>query len=342
MIVVRLGLILFIAMAGISSADAASIATSGCSVSVSPEGDLQKALDQLPDDGSAQTLCLTAGVFHLGDMIHIERNHVTLRGAGPDTVLHQRDGLAEPVIVIGSYKQEVPNHAIEDVKLENMRIIGGKADQEFNSQLRYLSNSAVVVRRGQNITLRDLQVSSCRSACLLTEHDTRGVLIQNNVVEGADWDGVSFNRSYEITMIGNTVRKNRAAGITAEHLESSVIRDNLIEDNGSHGVYLSDSLHNQFENNTVRNNTLAGVYLTCSIRYRQPDPVMCWDNSMSQDNRFVDNKFVDNRYGYQSGEDKAANCALPDWMPNIWTRNTSDAPNLDPHPEQYGTCTRPG
>jgi len=338
MIAARLGAILLICLFTVPSAFAKA---PKCTAKVSPGGDIQKALDALPADGSSQTVCLAAGTFDLGDMIHVERDHVTLRGMGPKTVLHQRDGLADPVIVIGLYKTEVPEHPIQDVTLENMRIIGGNADQEFNSQLRYLSNSAVVVRRGQNITLRDLQVSSCRSACLLTEHETRGVLIQGNQVEGADWDGVSFNRSYEITMTGNTVRKNNAAGITAEHLESSVISDNLIEDNGSHGVYLSDSLHNRFENNTVRNNTLAGVYLTCSIRYREPDPVMCWDNSMSQDNVFAGNQFAGNKYGYQSGEDKAANCALPEWKPNIWTHNTSDAPNLDPHPELYGTCTRP-
>ncbi|WP_366515627.1 right-handed parallel beta-helix repeat-containing protein [Solimonas marina] len=316
-------------------------AWAACTVRVKPGADLQKAIDALPANGKPATLCLAAGQYPLQGLLSIDRSRLTVRGAGADTVLQMQAGVMQPMLVIGDARNEIPDHVTSDVTVENMSLIGTAGDHEFMPERPWLSNSNIVVRRGEQITLRGLTVKTCRSACVLTERDTHDATISGNHISGAVWDGVSFNRSSQIHLLDNDISGNTAAGITTEHLTGSEIRRNTIHDNGSHGIYLSDSLDNQFTDNTISGNRQAAVFLTCSIRDHDPQHVLCWDNSMSQGNLFEHNHLQHNQFGYSAGADSAANCAQPGWRPNIWRDNDSDAPNHDPDPQRFGTCTRP-
>ncbi len=313
----------------------------GCDQKLPAGADLQAAIDRLPADGKPATLCLKAGEYRLQRLLSISRDGLTLRGAGDRTVLRMADGVAQPVLVIGDYQNQQPQREIRDVRIEKLAIVGAAAPHEFMPELPYLSNSAIVVRRGRDVRLSRLTLSQCRSACILSEHDSRELTITDNDISGAVWDGVSFNRSAQIRLSGNRIRNNLAAGITTEHLEDSEIRGNRIEGNGSHGVYLSDSLRNRFEDNHISGNRHAGIFLTCAVRYHQPAPVLCWDRSMSQGNVFERNRFEKNHFSYAVGADDAANCREPGWQANLWRDNPSDSASLDPQPERFGLCMKP-
>jgi len=311
-----------------------------CTRTAVPGDDLQAAIDGLPAQRRA-TLCLQSGHYELAGLLAIRRDGITLRGTGTDTVLQLRDGVQQPLLVIGDYANEVPSAPIRNVVVENLHLIGNHAAHEFMPEHPYLSNSAVVVRGGHDVDLRQIVVERCRSACLLSERDTQGLAITDSDVSGATWDGVSFNRSSHVTMSGNHVHDNAAAGITTEHLEDSDIRDNVFERNGSQGLYLSDSRDNRFVGNRFVGNTRAGVFLTCSIRYRTPE-VLCWDNSMSQDNVFEHNVFEGSPYTFTIGVDRAADCKAADFKPNLWRDNQADASGFNPPKDVYGTCVDTG
>ncbi len=312
-----------------------------CSVHAAPGDDLQAVIDGMAADSKPAAVCLAAGEYTLQRLLSIRRDGLVLRGQGPSTVLRMRDGVQQPLLVIGDYENEEPAQAIHGVAVEDLQLVGGKAEHEFMPERPYLSNSAVVVRGGRDIRLSGLQASHCRSACLLSERDTQGLSITDSDVSGAAWDGVSFNRSARVTMRGNHVHDNAAAGITTEHLEDSDIRDNVLERNGSQGLYLSDSRGNRFIGNRFAGNARAGVFLACSIRYRSPE-VLCWDNSMSQDNLFEHNVFEGSPYTFTIGVDRAANCTAPDFRPNLWRGNQADASGFNPPPEVYGKCVDAG
>ncbi|MBN6149014.1 right-handed parallel beta-helix repeat-containing protein [Xanthomonas sp. AmX2] len=313
---------------------------SDCSVRAEPGDDLQAAVDRVPNDGKPATVCLAAGEFHVTRLLSIQRDGLRLRGQGDATVLRMRDGVQQPTIVVGDYQNERPQRTIRDVSIERLQLVGGEAEKEFMPERPYLSNSLVVVRAGHNIRLSGLRASKCRSACLLSEYDSRDLLIERNDVSGAIWDGVSFNRTAKVRLIDNYIHDNVAAGITTEHLEDSEIRNNRLERNGSQGVYLADARRNVFAGNQFTGNKGAGVYLACSIRQRTPE-ILCWDNSMSQDNVFENNSFKGNPYTYTIGVDRAANCAGADFRPNLWRRsNQADASGVDIQPERYGRCVR--
>ncbi len=314
-----------------------------CDRRVRPGEDLQNAIDGLPENDQHQTVCLDAGTYRLSEMVVIARSNLTLRGQGREgqeaTLLQMKEGVPSPVLVLGDAYQREPQNPIRQVTVERLAIRGAaSAEREFKPALPYLSNSGLIVRRGEGIVLRDLDIRRCRSACLLTEYHSRDVLIENNTISQAEWDGLSFNRAGPTRIVGNLINNNVAAGITVEYLQDSEIADNVIADNGSHGLYLADAVQNRISNNLIKNNQLAGVFLTCSIRYR--DPVLCWDESFSRDNVFINNRFVNNRYGYRIAVDKAANCQERGGPPTNISRGDVfiDSPNKEPAWEEYGRC----
>ncbi|UXM99219.1 right-handed parallel beta-helix repeat-containing protein [Xanthomonas hortorum pv. pelargonii] len=310
-----------------------------CTAKVRPGQDLQKAIDKLSQSDTPAVLCLEKGEFPLNGLVSIHRGNLTLRGKGPTTVLRMADGVQQPALVVGDYENQQPIGVIRNVSIEDMQIVASTGDKEFMPERPYLSNSAVVVRSGQGIRLAGLQVNKCRSACLLSEYDTREITIENNDVSGAIWDGVSFNRTAKVTMVNNYIHDNVAAGLTTEHLEDSEIRNNRFERNGSQGIYLSDARRNRFSNNQFEGNKVAGIFLACAIRYRTPE-ILCWDNSMSQDNVFENNRFASNPFTYTIGVDRAANCTAGDFKPNLWRNNQADVAGVDIEPQRYGYCVR--
>ena len=297
---------------------------------------MQEAVDRVPGGGR---ICLGRGEFRLRRFLAIVRDGVTLEGDGPATVLTLDQDVESPVLVIGDYENETPRRPIANVTIERLRIVGGgSVGREHHPDHPYLTNSAIVVRGGLDITLRDLQVSACRSACILTERDTRDVTIERDRLEGSVWDGISLNRTIRARVVGNVIRGNTSAAITAEHLEDAIVRDNVFEANRTHGVYLADSYRNVFDGNRFVRNVLSGVFLTCAVREHAP-VVRCWKDSMSQGNVFAGNTFDGNRVAFTVAPDAAADCTRPTFEPNRSRGDrVSDNPRDEPYPAARGRC----
>lgn len=311
-----------------------------CDLTLAAGSDVASEVARLPERPGRVTVCLARGEFPLRTFVAIERDGLTLRGQGPATVLRLVPGTASPVIVIGDYARRVPRRSTSHVTIEHLSVVGGgPGGSEFEANHPYLTNSSIVVRRGHDVVIRDVDVTSCRSACIVTEHDTDGLVIEDSHVARSVWDGISLNRTSRARLVGNVIRGNTAAGITVEHLENSVIRENVLSGNKTHGIYLSDSYGNRIEDNRFADNVLAGVFLTCAIRHREP--VRCWDRSMSSGNQFARNQFTQNRSGFTIAADEAANCAAPGYRPNVSQRDLfARNPNEEPSWELYGRCLR--
>jgi parallel beta-helix repeat protein len=312
-----------------------------CTLRLSPKDDLQQAIDGAGARSGRIRVCLSAGEHRLPHLLAVERDDTTLTGEGPATLLRLETGVDSPVLVVGDYRSATPRRPVSNVVVERLRIVGGGAGgSELHGRYPYLTNSAVVVRAGRGITLRDLDVSECRSACILTERDTHDVAIEKNRVRGSVWDGISLNRTTRARLVDNDIRDNTAAGITAEHLEDSLVDRNVVARNRTHGVYLSDSYRNAFRDNRFVDNVLSAVFLTCAVREREP-PVACWQDSMSQGNDFARNTIVGNRVGFTEAPDARATCAAPGFVAN---RSRGDLFSRNPRDERpataYGRCLR--
>ena len=227
-----------------SASIAGAVERPPCTVTLSPGDDVQRAAER------AAVVCLRPGEFALRRFLALTRDGRVVRGAGPSTVLRLDAGVQSPVVVIGDPDRPVPRRPTTHVTIENLRIVGGgPGGPEALPDRPYLTNSALVVRAGRDVTIRDVAISGCRSACLLTERDTRRITIAHDDIGGSVWDGVALNRTSNARIVGNTIHDNTAAGISAEHLVRSVVTDNVVRDNRTHGLYLSDSYGNTFARN---------------------------------------------------------------------------------------------
>lgn len=125
---------------------------------------------------------------------------------------------------------------VSDVTIQRLRTAGSNSKPEFHPHRPYSSNSEAVVRSGDRIELRDLTVTDCRNACLLTVYHGRKVAIARNEVSNAAWDGITLNCAGPTRVTDNLIHDNTAAGVTVEHLHGGEITGNRIERKGSHGV----------------------------------------------------------------------------------------------------------
>jgi len=307
-----------------------------CTVHAAPGDDLQRVVDRVR---TPAVVCLDAGEFRLAWFLRVVRDGIVLRGAGPATVVRLADGVQSPVVVIGQWDTERPRRTTARVRLERLRVVGGGPDgPEALPGHPYLTNSAIVVRGARDVTIRDVSVTACRSACILTEHDVRRIAIVHADVGGAVWDGVALNRTSGARITGSTIHENGAAGISTEHLVDGVIADDVVRDNRTHGVYLSDSYRNTFTGNAFVRNVLSGVFLACAVRDHEP-AVRCWPGSMSAGNRFVRNRFDHDRVGFMVGADAAAACARRGFAPNRSRGDRFNAcPREDPRARAFGRC----
>jgi len=304
-----------------------------CTVTLSPGDDVQRAIDR------TAVVCLGPGEFALHRFLAITRDGRVVRGTGPATVLRLESGAQSPVVVIGDPDRPVPRRPTAHVTIEHLRVVGGGPDgPEALPDRPYLTNSALVVRGGRDVTIRNVGIGGCRSACLLTERDTRRITIAHDDIGGSVWDGIALNRTSDARIVGSTIHDNTAAGISAEHLVRSVVADDIVRDNRTHGLYLSDSYGNTITRNLFARNVLSGVFLACAVRERDP-PVRCWNRSMSADNLFAYGRFVDNRVGYMVGADASAPCRGHRFTPN---RSRADhflrTPRADPRATAFGRC----
>jgi parallel beta-helix repeat protein len=311
-------------------------AVSRCDVTVSPGNDVQRAVDAV---GGRRVVCLRAGEFRLRRFVALVRDGIVLRGAGRATVLTLEPGTESPVVVVGDWERRVPRRKTSEVAIEDLRIVGaGRDGGETLPGRPYLTNSAVVVRGARNVAIRRVTVAACRSACILTEHDTRGIAIEDDDVGESVWDGIALNRTSRARIVRNRIHDDTAAGISTEHLERSVVADNVVAANRTHGVYLSDSYRNTFSGNRFVANVLSGVFLTCAVRYRG-QVTRCWNDSTSAANAFERNRFVGNRVAYMVGADPSSTCARRGFVPNVSRGDVFERnPREDPRATTFGRC----
>lgn len=228
---------------------------------------INKALAELGGNGGE--VVLSAGTYHVITPIIIRRDNITLRGAGPATLLRLVAKANCPVVVIGDEAND-PRREVSGICVADLKIDGNRVQQHGEcwngacdtGELTAIRSSGVAVRRARDILVLRVTANSCRSGGLVTEKRCRRLVVQDFAASDNEFDGLACYKTEDSRFTGLDLHRNKSAGISTDldfdHNEFSDVR---LFHNGSHGIFMRNSSHNTFEKLVVRHSGRAGIFV---------------------------------------------------------------------------------
>lgn len=226
---------------------------------------IQKAIHLLPPEGG--TLVLLPGTYTCHHPIIIDKNNVTLRGAGPATLLRLADKANAPVIVMG-LAEGTPSRSIHHVRVIDLVIdgnrenqlsecMGGPCSMEFP-----LRNNGISIRRCVDCVVQSVTVYGAMSGGLVTELGCRRLTIRDYTSYDNEFDGLAGYETEDSTFSGIHLYGNKAAGISTDiKFNNNKFYDVTIAENRTVGIFMRDSLDNSFTNLHIRDSVQHGIFL---------------------------------------------------------------------------------
>jgi hypothetical protein len=226
---------------------------------------IQNAIHQLPPEGGE--LALLPGTYTCAHPIVIDKNNVTLKGAGAATLLRLADNANAPVIIMG-LAENVPSRSTRYVRVVDLMIDGNRANQSSEcmggpcSDTFPLRNNGISIRRCVDCTVQSVTVYGAMSGGLVTELGCRRLTIRDYTSYDNEFDGLAGYETEDSTFSGIHLYGNKAAGISTDiKFNNNKFYDVTIADNKTVGIFMRDSLDNSFTNLHIRDSVQHGIFL---------------------------------------------------------------------------------
>ncbi|WP_395753214.1 right-handed parallel beta-helix repeat-containing protein [Prosthecobacter sp.] len=228
---------------------------------------INKALAALKESGGE--VVLSAGTYVIQSPVIIHSDRITLRGAGPSTLLRLAAKANCPVVVIGDEANQ-PRHTVRGVCVADLRIDGNRTQQQGEcwngvcdtGPSTAIRSSGVVIRRARDILVLRVSASRCRSGGMVTEKVCRRLVVQDFSASENEFDGLACYETEDSTFAGLDLHHNKSAGISTDiHFDHNTFSNVRMFHNGSHGIFMRNSSDNRFENIEVRHSGRAGIFV---------------------------------------------------------------------------------
>ncbi len=269
---------------------------------------LQAAVDYIAGLGGG-IVEIGEGVFTMYDSLHL-RSNVTVRGIDGKTVLRKANGKVSPLALDGDYGEEQitlvnpegfePGYGVavwdDDAggfHVVVARITGKKGNTVSLSKplgsdymIHRNAKAATVFPvvsgydlegvRVENLTIdgngeNNAALNGCRGAGIFLYRGF-GTVIQNCLIKNYNGDGISFQQSNDVQVIGCTSRNNAQLGIhPGSGSQRPLVRECQSIENGTDGLFLCWRVrHGIFEKNVLENNGRFGI----SIGHKDSDNIL--------------------------------------------------------------------
>ncbi len=269
---------------------------------------LQAAVDYVAGLGGG-TVEIGEGTYIMRDSLHL-RSHVTVRGQGEKTVLLKAPGTASPLAADGDYGEEqVTVKDAEGFRVGDGVAVWDKNSGGFHTTVgritgrsgntfsisRPLNADIMVAGNGQaatvfpvisgydiegarveNLTVdgardKNVHLNGCRGAGIFL-YRAFGTVIERCLVRNYNGDGISFQQSNDVQVIGCISENNAGLGLhPGSGSQRPVIRDCVARRNGGDGLYLCWRVkHGLFESNELLDNGGQGI----SIGHKDTDNLL--------------------------------------------------------------------
>jgi len=224
---------------------------------------IQQALDSLPATGGE--VVLPAGIIDIRQPIVLSRDHQTLRGDGPGTILHLADNANCPVVILGE-PINTPTQTIRHLLVTGFFIDGNRAHQSREiwkttgegSQIR---NNGILVQRVSDSTVENVTIARCRSGGLVTTRDVRDLTVRQLESYNNEFDGLACYETVGSLFADLNLHDNPGAGISLDLAFDHNVISNAVLAANDLGIFMRASQENQFLNVAIRNSRHFGVFM---------------------------------------------------------------------------------
>ena len=241
-----------------------AFAGNGAERAIKNGADIQEALDALPDSGGE--VVLPAGNFIVSNPIVLNRDGLTLRGAGPSSVLKLANRMNCPVVILGTIKNK-PTKIIANLRLADVVIDGNLDSQKAEkwqtagegSEIR---NNGVTVRGVRDSLVERVTAFNCRSGGLVAEKGVQRLTVTDFTSYGNKFDGLAAYKTTDSTFSRLHLFDNpKGAGISLDlSFNGNVISDAVLTENDL-GIFLRESNRNVFQGIVIRKSIHDGVFM---------------------------------------------------------------------------------
>ncbi len=248
----------------LAAADASPITSSVLTLSPGITGvDIQKALDSLPAIGGE--VDLPAGPIEVRVPIILSRDGLTLRGAGPATILHLADGANCPVVILGE-PVNTPARIIRHLLVTGFFIDGNRFHQQrelwhLTGEGCQIRNNGITVQGVSDSTVEDVVIARCRSGGLVTTRNIRRLTVRGLESFDNEFDGLACYQTEDCLFGDLNLHDNPGAGISLDLAFNDNVISNAVLVANDLGIFMRASCENQFLNVAIRNSHHYGVFM---------------------------------------------------------------------------------
>jgi hypothetical protein len=253
----------------LAAADAFPITSSVLTLSPGITGvDIQKALDSLPATGGE--VDLPAGRIEIHAPIILCRDDLTLRGAGPTTILHLADDANCPVIILGE-PVNAPARIIRHLLVTGFFIDGNRFHQQrelwrLSGEGCQIRNNGITIQGVSDSTVEDVVIARCRSGGLVTTRNIRRLTVRGLESFDNEFDGLACYQTEDSLFGDLNLHDNPGAGISLDLAFNDNIISNAVLVANDLGIFMRASCENQFLNVAIRNSHHYGVFMAHTER----------------------------------------------------------------------------
>ena len=243
--------------------------------------EIQKALDQLPATGGV--VDLPSGTFIITQPIVLQRDNLTLRGAGESTILRLAAGSDCPVIILGqpvNYPRRNVRHlCVAGLQIDGNRHLQSRELWKVSGEGSEIRNNGITIQHVSDSLVEDVICARCRSGGLVTTLDVSNLTVRKLTAFDNQFDGLACYETRHSTFTDLFLHDNPGAGISLDLAfnENSISNAYLLGNNL--GVFMRASRDNQLYNVTIQNSHHFGVFMAGHLE--QDAQTQCADNAFT-------------------------------------------------------------
>jgi len=228
--------------------------------------DIQEALDALPAAGGE--VVLPAGKFEIRHPIVLRRDHQTLRGSGPDTILWLADDANCPVIIMGEPVNH-PQATLKNLCVSDLFIDGNRHRQQrelwrLQGEGSEIRNNGITVQCVADSLVEHVTCARNRSGGLVTTLGVTHLTVRGLTAFDNEFDGLACYETTQSLFSDLCLHDNPAAGISLDLSFNNNVISNAVLTANDLGIFMRASRENRFYNIAIHRSHHYGVFMAHS------------------------------------------------------------------------------